>query len=101
MGNETGMALADALRVNASLRSFTLDAWSTHMRNETGMALAEALQVNTSLQLCDTLAFPGLEQHELPRNQDILMRNRDLHLQCRALALLARCSRDSGFHDLT
>ena len=40
-GKETGMALADALRVNASLRSFTLDANSTQLGNETGMALAE------------------------------------------------------------
>jgi len=50
IGDETGRALAEALKENAVLQSFTLTAGQTQIGDETGRTLAEALKENAVLQ---------------------------------------------------
>jgi len=50
MGDETGTALAGALKENTALQSVDLDFRGSSMGDETGTALAAALKENTELQ---------------------------------------------------
>ena len=49
IGDETGVAMAEALKCNNSLTPFTVRAYGTAIGDETGVAMAEALKCNTSL----------------------------------------------------
>lgn len=46
---EVGRAVADVLKQNSSLRSFSLKADSSNLQDKTGKLLAEALPQNSSL----------------------------------------------------
>ena len=51
MDNETGLAMSDAVRSNATLQTFTFHAgFKKMMDNETGLAMADAVRRNTTLQ---------------------------------------------------
>jgi len=50
MGDETGLALAEAIKQNQTLKSFSVYAWGTRIGDETGLALAEAIKQNQTLK---------------------------------------------------
>ena len=60
--NQAGIALAEAIKENTCLQSFTFDASGTGIDNQTGIALAEAIKENRCLQsftfcVCSRLHF--------------------------------------------
>ena len=48
--NQAGIALAEAIKQNTRLQSFTFEAWRTQIDNQTGIAMAEAIKRNACLQ---------------------------------------------------
>ena len=48
-GDEVGLAMAEALRINAALQTYTM-TWGSYMSDDTGVAMAAALTQNTTLQ---------------------------------------------------
>jgi hypothetical protein len=94
MGNKTGVAMADALKQNTVLESFTIDLGFTKYGN----AIADALKLNTALKSVKLeLLDVALHKMKLPW----LQRNQEPLMQCCTLALLARCSLNTGLHSLT
>merc|ERR1712007_87846 len=95
MGDEAGVAMAEALKHNATLQSFTINA-SDIMRDETWVAMASALEGamehNVTLQHLKVSGRPLAVGH-LERNR-VVMRTRQV------LSSLARMSADTSFHSL-
>ena len=53
MDNETGLAMADAIRSNTTLQAFTFHAGNSNMMdNETGLAMADAVRRNAFCRSC-------------------------------------------------
>ena len=50
IGDATGVAMADAIKQNATLQSFSIKAVATEIGNATGVAMAEAIKQNATLQ---------------------------------------------------
>jgi hypothetical protein len=50
IGDETGKAMAESLKFNSTLKSFTINANETNIGDETGKALAESLKFNSTLK---------------------------------------------------
>ena len=50
MDNETGVAIAEAIRSNATLQAFTVYVTHHHMDNETAVVMAEAIRSNATLR---------------------------------------------------
>merc|ERR1712007_22471 len=88
----TGVAMAEALKHNATLQSFTIDARDTNMSGETGVAMERAMELNVTLQHLK-VSGRSLAVGHLQRNR-VVMRTRQV------LSSLARMSADTSFHSL-
>merc|ERR1712224_205320 len=93
--NETGLAMAEALKSNTTLQAFSFHAYGD-MDNEFGLAVAEAFLYNVTLLSCVVGYDEAINELLLQHTE----RNRNVRAQRHALTELARCSANTGFRSL-
>ena len=58
IGDATGVAMAEAIKHNATLKSFSMDARDTEIGDATGVAMAEAIKQNAHCSLSASKLLP-------------------------------------------
>ena len=99
MGDETGVAIAEAIEQNSTLQSFGMHVPDTKVGDDTAMAIAEAITINTALySFSYTMALSeDIDAAMGETVKDAMARNRARHAMRRALASIARLDDSAAF----